>query len=366
MEQIRYKTGEFQSFTATRTFDTPGGKVHKGGDLTFDGSTMNYAGSMHAMPQLRSAVNAGWLVPTAEYDEANPVYGAPISANMKLRPTTDAKRAEAKRAEGGDGGRTIATVVEADERTVMSSAAHAASTRDQNRGVRKVASAGDAELQDGVPVRTLKTKANAPKASLSSNAIHEANSVQIEPGVGITEEEMLSRMTPEDQQVYLTKKESLRSRYVDAEPTAIPVATVKTAKVKEAEGMKLTQHVGGGVAVADMSGSTKPAKVTTRTEDGITFTNTNGPEKNTAGPSPRAAQPVMLADGTADIRVQIARTICPEFPQAYDFGAPDKKKLARLQADFEDRPDVLRAVFAAESDDFKKKLVAEFPQAFQG
>jgi hypothetical protein len=62
--------------------------------------------------------------------------------------------------------------------------------------------------------------------------------------------------------------------------------------------------------------------------------------------------------------LKIAKALCPDFPDSYDFAAPTKKKLARLQADFEDRLDVLRAVFAAEGDDFKDQLVREFPQAF--
>jgi peptidyl-tRNA hydrolase len=360
MEQIRYAAGTFLEFTATRTFDlsTLNVKVQKGTPVEFDGSTVKYAGASYQLPQLRSAVSAGWLVPTAEYDEANPTYGAPASANMKMRPTTDQKRTAAQ---------TVATtVVEADERTVMSSKTHAAATRDQNRGtVRKVAaSTGGAELQEGVPVRALKTSAKAPRAELSSAAIQDANNVQIDPGKGISEEEMLARMTPEDQAIYLAKKESLRSRYVDTAPTVVQV--VKTAGTKEAEGMKLTQQVGGGVEIADMSGSTGQPKVSTRVEDGITFKNTNGPERNKPEPSPRATQPVMVLDGTAEVRLQIARTLCPEFPQTYDFAAPARNKLARLLADFEDRPDVIRAVFAAESDDFKAKLVAEFPQVFQG
>jgi hypothetical protein len=362
MDQIRYKTGEFQSFTATRAFGITNGKVHLGEELEFDGTTVRYAGAVSAMPQLRGAVNSGWLVPTAEYDVANPVYSAPVSANMKLNPTTDAKRTEAKNA--GVAAKTMPTVVAADERIVMSSGTHAAATREQNRGtnMRKAASTtvGGAELQEGIPVRTLKTSAKSPKTALSSTAIQEAGNVTITPGEGITEAQMLERMDPEAQAVYLAKKASLRSQYVD-EPSSVTVATVKTAAVKDAEGMKLTQHVGGGIAIEDLSGSKEPAKVTKRTEDGISFTNTNGPVKNNA---PKASQPVAGAE--ADFRRTMARKMCPDFPDAYDFAAPAKKKLARLQADFEDRPDVLRAVYAIESDDFKQTLVAEFPQAFQG
>jgi len=368
MDQIRFKSGEFQNFIATRTFElgTFGVKVVKGSEVAFDGSTVNYGGSSYMFPQFRGASNAGWVVPANEYEEGNASYGAPASANIKMRPPTDAQ-GQAK---------TAVATIEADERTVMSSATHAATTRDTNRGKPNVRTAGQgaAESQEGVTVgRTFKTSAKS-RSSLSAEsageALRQANNVQIDPGQGITEEQMLARMAPEDRDVYLAKKDSLKSRYVDTDISSqgTQVATIKTASVKEAEGMKLTQKVGGGVEIADMGGGTGgKAEASTRTEDGITFKNTNGPkDKPQVHPRTAAETPVMHLDGTADIRRKIAHTMCPDFPESYDFAASPKKKLARLQADFEDRPDVLRAVFAIESDDFKKQLVAEFPQAFQG
>ena len=365
MDQIKFKSGDFLEFVATRTFELGNFnvKIVKGIDLTFDGTTVNYGGSSYMFPQFRGAYNAGWVVLATEYEEGNPLYGAPASANIKMRPPTDAQ-GQAK---------TAVATIEADERTVMSSATHAATTRDLNRGIQRTANQGAVESQDGTVVRTLKTPAKS-RSSLSAEsageALRQANNVQIDPGQGITEEQMLARMTPEDRAVYLSKKDSLKSRYVDTDISSqgTVVASIKSASVKEAEGMKLTQQVGGGVEIANMGGGTGgKAEASTRTEDGITFKNTNGPkDKPQIHPRTAAETPVMVLDGTADIRRKIAHTMCPDFPESYDFAASPKKKLARLQADFEDRPDVLRAVFAIESDDFKKQLVVEFPQAFQG
>lgn len=362
-KQIVFKAGQLQEFTATRTFElsTFGVKVLKGTDLTFDGSTIQYAGATYQFPQFRSAVSSGWVVPALEYDAANPVYNTPISAGIKLHPPKN----------GGEP-KMAATTVEADERIIMSAKDHAATTRDANRGTRTMV-AGDtgvAEVQDGVPVRSLKTPTKSRTSLADAGAaIRAADTVAIDPGPGVTEEQMLSRMSETDREIYLARKHSLKSRYVDdaGSSQGVPVATIKTAVTKEAEGIKLTQKVGGGVEVEDLGGGGGgKAAVSTRVEDGISFTNTNGP-KDAPQVHPRTASttPVMMRDGTADVRLQIARTLCPEFPQSYDFAAPEKKKLARLQADFEDRHDVIRAVFAAESDAFKKTLVDEFPQAFQ-
>jgi hypothetical protein len=69
-------------------------------------------------------------------------------------------------------------------------------------------------------------------------------------------------------------------------------------------------------------------------------------------------------DGTADVRRKIAKALCADFPELYDFGDHWKRRLARIQLDYADRPDVIRAIFAAESDDFKTVLLSEFPEAF--
>ena len=73
---------------------------------------------------------------------------------------------------------------------------------------------------------------------------------------------------------------------------------------------------------------------------------------------------MVVKQASADVRRLVAKQLCPDFPENYNFTLDPKKKLARLQADYEDRHDVLKAVFAAEGDDFKMLLLQEFPQAF--
>jgi len=362
--QIEFKSGVPQTFTATRSFalGALNVTVAKGSSLSFDGAMVEYAGMKYSFPQLRSAVTAEWLVLDSDYDVDNPTYDKPVSANIKVRPTTDDKQAKPFKT----------TVTETDERVVMSYSEHASTTKAQNKAQGKEHKKGFdvIEDQEGVPIRSLKTAAKAEKVELTSesagSAIRSAGNVQIDPGQGITEEEMLERMSLEDRTVYLAKKNSLKSRYIDTVESPRSVATVKTVQVEEKEGIKITQKVGGGVEIADMSGMGGKAKESTLMEDGIVFRNTNGPERVKVESHPRSVkQSVMFQDGTVDARINIARSLCPDFPDSYDFSAPSKKKLARLQADFEDRPDMLKAVFACESDDFKVKLVDEFPEVFR-
>lgn len=373
MEQIVYKSGDFQNFVATRSFALGAFNVTvaKNSELDFDGSVCKYAGAEYNFPQLRSAVKAGWLVLARDFVEGDPQYDRPKAAGIKVRPAV------------GDGeGKTTPVTTESDERVVMSTADHASATREQNRQAadkqhrRTIAKQSSSEVvqdQDGIPVRTLKTPAKAERTSLTADTVgallREAENVQIEPGEGITESEMLSRMAPEDQDAYLEKKRALSAQHLKTGSDSQVVGTVKAQKTEEKEGIKLTSEVGGGIETADPIGMGGKPKEAVRMEDGITFKTTNVSEKTKgAEPHPRAAQqqPIMLKDGTADVRVKIARSLCPEFPNTYDFSAPSKKKIARLQADFDDRPDVIRAVFAAESDDFKAKLLEEFPEAFRG
>jgi hypothetical protein len=60
----------------------------------------------------------------------------------------------------------------------------------------------------------------------------------------------------------------------------------------------------------------------------------------------------------------MAKAACPEFPSTYDFALSTKKKMARITADFEDRVDVLRAIYIAEDQEMQALLFQEFPQAF--
>jgi hypothetical protein len=154
----------------------------------------------------------------------------------------------------------------------------------------------------------------------------------------------------------------------DAErPVFSTITKSKTSSTTEGITAKVT--TGGGTETWDGgTGLGAVNKVSHTIVDGIKITNTNGPT-NREQPSPRseaAHQPVMLKDGSADVRLKIARQLCPDFPDNYDFAANPRKKLARLQADYEDRSDVIRAIFAAESDEFKATLMREFPQAFGG
>jgi len=378
VNQIKFKAGERLHFVTTRGFTLgPIGAVPSGVDIFFDGSTVEYAGSEYSIPQFRGAIKVGWAVLQENYDADDPNYGRPVSANIQVRhPTQGGNPMQPQQK------MTIATT-ESDEREVGNVAAHAAQTKQANKGYQRGQpvnpQVGGVESQDGVPVRTLKTAAGERAkqsrtvltAESASSAIRQASDVQIDPGQGITQEEMMERMSEPEREAYLASKEIHKSKYVEEAPAPKKVGQVKTAKSGQAEGMKFSTQVGGGIEIADPSGLGGKPTESVHVEDGISFKNTNGPTPKAQGVQahPRSAEaqkPIMAKDGTADVRRRVAKAMCADFPDNYQFDQPLKKKLARLQADYEDRPDVIQAVFAAESDDVKAVLVQEFPAVFGG
>lgn len=356
--EIKYKTGDFLNFVATRTFalGTTDVSVVKGSELEFDGSTVKYSGSSYAFPQLRAAVKTGWVILAENYLEGQ-VYDRPARAKISVRSAVEGKAPPQEMGESS----------EPDEQEVSAPGTFRYSAKG---GEAPKARRQEVEPQDGVVVgRTFKTAAKTSSsvtAESVSRTLSSTQDVQIEAGQGLSEEAVLSRMSDEDRVAYFTKKQVLRSQYVDTEPGPPVVGRVESVGSKEAEGLTLTQAVGGGVETVDLGGTGGKAKESVVEEGGITFRTTNGPERTT-DPHPREVteRGKVASDGTSETRLHIARMLCPEFPDNYDFSASERKKMARLQADFEDRPDVLRAVFAAETDEFKVKLLEEFPTTFR-
>lgn len=358
-QPISFRPGQPQSFIATRSFDlgTSGLKIHAEQEVLFDGTQVNVDGHHPiTLPNLRGAIRMGWLVLADDFDP-DQEEARPVSAGVQVRP-----------AEGGNPMApkdkiTISTAsVESEEREVTNVRAHADATVARNKAPRKrAASVSDAHGQDGVEVRRLMTPASQ-KTNVHTelgDAEKALSTVKVKAGVGRTREEVLAAMSDEDREAYLNEIASRASQYVEPEV----VSTLKPSKRKSStEGINSTLSVGGGVGIADLSGDGAPAQITRASSEGISFVNTNGPgtvKKKGALASTSAA-------GDSQSR-QIARSICPDFPDSYNFTDPVRKKIARLQADFEDRPDVIRAVAAADTDPtVRQQLLQEFPEAFGG
>lgn len=387
---IKFKSGVMLAFTVKKSFalGATGMQLTYGSEVSFDGTTVEYNGERFVHPQLRGAVKTGWLVLTEDYSEDD-VY-IPVSANVQVRPAIEKPGTNPL----SPPTRSAITAVQNDERIVGNSTQHAAQTRTQNAQIKSakagqrvvVASAGSVRTKNGMEViedqsgvvvnRAIKTKARQTMELSPDNvgaAISEANKVKIDAGVGMSEEEMLSRMTEEQQEEYLSEKATRRAEVVSRNPHTANLAyeprvvgKVKTAKVMHSEGFDATLTTGGGTAITDLSDSTAKATVSETYVEGIRVTNTNGPKRDhIVQPARQDTQPRITKDGTEEWRRRIAKALCPDFPSDYNFADHWKRRLAMIRLNYETRADVIQAIFAAESDDFKAQLLEEFPEVFQ-
>jgi len=268
--------------------------------------------------------------------------------------------------------RTPVTTVDAEEREVANVGAHAKATKDLNaksrsernashRPGQRATTAVQVEPQEGVPVRSISTPAqqrtNFDHES-PDEAIRKANSARVQAGQGRTREEVMANMSEVDRAEYQAQLDARKAaKHVDDGPKI--VGKVAAVTNQQREGFTIKNEVGGGIETFDASGSDGAAVESVAEVEGMKFTNTN-----MGRPKPQVPATKASTNG-GDHRRKIAKSICPDFPDNYVFDDSARKKIARLQADYEDRPDVIRAVAAAESDDdMKRRLVDEFPEAF--
>jgi hypothetical protein len=293
--------------------------------------------------------------------------------------------------------------IESEEREVGNVGQHAAATREGNREnyrrkrtPRHESTAGElyvggaVEPQDEVEVPGVrfKTAAGEKAKHTSTNiahagrAISEANKVKIQPGKGRTREELIrdaiarGGLTQEELDEYQEELATMHAAHGISTTPSLPqvVGHVPAPQSQQREGFDISNSVGGGTEIVDLGGTghAGAAQEQVIESEGITFRTTNGPKKGTRlvdnAAAAAAAQPPAPSNGGADDAMcrKIAKAVCADFPDNYVFTDPTRKKIARLQADYDDRPDVIRAVAAAETDgDVKRRLVEEFPEAFE-
>lgn len=425
--QIRFIPGKMERFISTKSF-TLGGtnySVYEGMELLFDGTNVELNGNRFVLPTLRGAIRMGWVVPAEVYDPEAPQQAAP-SANIGVRPANDLGTNPLSPPK-----KTTIVTVESDERVVMSQSArtHAAQQRtaevrqSQGRPGAFVARGSSTELIGGSEfgVEVPRAFRTAAKTGLQvtpntvGTAIRDAELVKIQPGEGITEEELLSRMTDGERAMYFAEKEARKDDIQSRTPGYVPppavtnnlasmnqpgmkrqadaqlqrarpvsnsgspiVGRVAPTQTRTVEGISVGVTSGGGTEVYDASGSTDKPRESVVEMEGMTFRNTNGPktgsnqqarmEPQTASmlPTGDIGEPKsrIESDGTADYRKMVAKALCKDFPDDYSFSDHWKRRLAMIRLNYETRPDIIRAIFAAESDEFKKLLIEEFPEAF--
>lgn len=375
----------YKTYIATRSFSlgSDGTSVAAGSEVEFDGTRISYGGMPPVVsPQVRGAIRLGWLVSAADYDPETVVL--PESANIRMRPAVSGDPAHANVRQ------SFQLQVDEEEREVGSVLRHAAETRERNsnnyrrRTPRSESTAGTlsssnvAEEQYANEVHGVRfqvptgqeARRTFTDISRAGEVISAVQKIKVRPGKGRTREELLrdaisrGNLTDAEYAEYMEELEACRSAHNVA--TTDVVGFVAKPKNSHKEGVDIATSVGGGVAIEDLStGVSAPAVTSVVEADGIKFTNTNGPKK---GKKPQLVETTKPGASTPEEDLAcrtIAKAVCPDFPDNYVFTDPYRKKMARLQADYDNRPDVIRAVAAAETDmHIRSQLLKDFPEAF--
>jgi hypothetical protein len=345
--------------------------------MTFDGQNFSFAGDIpRPLPQFLGAIKAEWVVPSAHYTGQ---VTRPVSAGIAVRPAEGGNPMDVQR-------KQIITTAQAEEQEVGNVSRHAAQVQQNNQtnyrrntyngaGVRGFEITA-AEDQEGIPVRQLGNpdgRKNPVDMTHAHAAIRAAESVQVQPGIGRSREEIMASMDPEQRAIYENELMVRKASHgiLDSQVSWAPnhqgtvVANIQSSNgVQEREGIRTVTSTGGGTEIFDAGGTGGQAEITTVIVEGVKMTNTNGPKK---GQATQGTRPAPQDLSSLDPRRVIAKSICSDFPDNYDFDASARKKIARLQADYDDRPDVIRAVAAADTDpEVRARLIEEFSEVFGG
>lgn len=187
MAELPYTTGVFRDFRATVRFHL--GKiqtdVYKDAVVQFDGSTLKMDGTAHSIPELRSAIKAGWLTPVG----TNVGDYVPQSANVKVRAAMDKDKGKAVSTEVQQDETFVTTVkpTTTDGVKIESKKFNATVVRDTEGDGRSVrsATAKSSETAKGEGSSEGETVAKLKTSAKRSFSVDGSTSMNEDPSVGI-------------------------------------------------------------------------------------------------------------------------------------------------------------------------------------
>lgn len=313
---MQFRSGEFQTFRATREFGLADkAKILKGTEVLFDGNTVQYGESRFTAPQMIGAIKVGWLV---EGDQYNADIAVPIqSANIRV----------------GKGKQSL-LVTEADEQVVGQHTDHAKATRAIN----------GFEVQDHQEVGRKFQTPTHNKSKVSSNSIETANRPKpIEAKRGITRDEMLDRMTPEQRQDYLNSLNQHRKI---------------TEVVQDGVTLKNTNGVTGKPYMVQNGDSEVEIAVVNTVKTGSRVVEQEGIRFRQEGIVEKSEKPnAYEIKKRTQFLLGLAQTIYPEFPEDYFDGLIEHEKITMLDSLASEFPSAIKAAWAVE--DVKVKTLLE-------
>lgn len=384
---IRWKRGEFHTFYAQMKIRVGGVNgnqsvdILSGDEFEYDGSIVKYAGAEFPQPGLRGAIRNGWAT-LDEDGEVPAAFTANRSVAQAQTVTKDLSRVQRMAPKPLDSDDLDEeTVIEvADRQRAMDPVTGKGHlTEKSNRRTASLSghratlqssldvTQSDWDEQDHTPIGRIKSKANLGKIDITnpSNA-------------------GLARSL--EMQSYEEGHGSFSGR----------------RNVVEREGVTISTNVGSvdpEVNVGDDEGGRVVGRVrhtdTGKTREGIEVLDTSRRGKSSAGPAPakkakkaapakkaaskkaapakpapakkaapaKPAPAVVNKSSGSPQKFRIAKRVCPEFPDDWNFFGKTQDKLDRLKELGSD-PDMIDALYASESSSMKRALEENFPKHF--
>lgn len=365
-----WKRNEFHTFYANMNIRVGGHngndpiEISKGDEFDYDGSVCKYGGREFPQPNLRGAVRDGWASLSQDGSTPSP-FTSSRDVAVSQSKNTDLNRVQRRpRAPLESDSLDEETVLEVGDRRAVRDARSgrghltASNNRRTDAGFveqpdvhsRMEVTASDVDEQDAVEISPIRTKARSTPVDVLKNptaARDVENSLDHAKGFGRFEGPRRAPNVIQREGVIITSSvgDMDRSRGVEVaeEGDGRRVGTVRhsSASKRSVE----------GVSVEDTSGDRSRPKAPARA----------AAKAPPAKAAPKPAAPRIPDDASPKLKMAIRR--CPEFPVDWNFFAKPDDKLARIKK-LGASPDLLDAVYTAESPAMKKVLEQKFKSHF--
>lgn len=322
---VRWKRGDFLEFYAYMKIriggkkDLPIDAIHQGDTFEYDGTMLRYAGAEFPQPGLRGAIKQNWAGTFPDQQEAIRQDVAPRQVARSQTVNKDLSKVQRSN-------RDPMKTDSLDEETVL-----------------EVGDRGKIEQKEKPRIMTA---SNNRRIMMSEE---DAQDGQIIGRVRSPAKVKADVLDPRNQS--LAKDIENRS--------------VGKPEIFKKEGVNVEMNVGkvsGPVAVDESEGVvvSKVRHTEKVSTEGIEVKDTSdGAQK------PKVAKKAAKKAAKVSPKLRIARQICPEFPDDWNFFGKLEDKMAMVRS-MDDDPAFLDALYAAEGTTMRKHLLKEYPGRFSG
>lgn len=388
VQPMRWKRGEFHTFYAQMKIRVGGINgndpvdILAGDEFEYDGSIVKYAGAEFPQPGLRGAVKNQWAtldpdgeVPAAFTADRNVAKSQTVNKDLSkvqrrgMGPVETDSLDEETVLQVSDRGRAMDPVTGRGHLTQENNRRTASTAGRRSLEVTQ----SDIDQQDHTPIAPIRSRANLGVVDITK-----------------PQNQGLAR------DLELASHEDGYGAYAGARRQRRP-------NVVEREGVTITTSVGNvdrEVRMGDEDDGTVVGKVrhtdTRRTREGVDVQDTSGrpgksrqaasrpvakapapapakakvPAKATKAKAPaKASAPAKAAKPSngkvvpVSPKLRIAKKVCPEFPDDWNFFGKTEDKLAKLE-ELGSTPDMIDALYVSESSSVKRALETAFPSHF--